>query len=247
MPELKCPYCTQPQLFESPKGEPIRDGHASIASKGKYWKALRPRFGKFRIRSFHESIYPKPKQHRYRIEGKEHFKARFDKFDVDVIGVEHRGLAPVGPLPFFHRSGPPEGPHVPNEQKNICLIYNGCRITTERVPSLIIDAHWWFSHGMIFNINNLYPHMEDSILIAQEALEFFREETRGRPKIKPKALVNEITVIEALRKTGTDAPQAVVAKELGVSDRTLRTFLRNFNLTWDEAIRRYSRIAQMRK
>jgi hypothetical protein len=72
--------------------------------------------------------------------------------------------------------------------------------------------------------------------VVKEALEFFREEERGKPKI------TELTLVKALRKLGGDATQVAVAHELDVNPRAIQKWTSRVGLkSWEDVKRRYER------
>jgi hypothetical protein len=244
-----CPYCAHPELFKTPEDIPVDRTTALVFIKKKYWRKLvtRDRDGSsrsWRVKSLPTLIYKNntagnnyKKQWRFKIKGAKEFIKRFRDFNVEVIGLEVKGIPIMSSGPGFHRVGP--GHHRVNDvmvPDETCLLYSACRITHAK-SEIVIDAHAWPTHKLFFAILD-YPlaPTKDSHLIIQEALEFFTVETRGRPKI----IENDL--IQAIGRLGRQANQMAVAKELGVTPQALRAWAKRSNLqNWKQVIERYSK------
>jgi hypothetical protein len=92
-----------------------------------------------------------------------------------------------------------------------------------------VDAHTWFSHGTILTIHHV-PKRPTSgdIKVMQEALEFFRPETRGAP-----SKINDADLFKAIKAFGPKATQAQVAERLGVGESTIRAWLKREQYSWE--------------
>jgi hypothetical protein len=238
---IECPYCAHPNLFEPPEDEPIERTSSLVSTKGKYWRKLvtRERDGSsktWRVKSLPTLIYENKtagrlykKQWRFQIIGKKEFIKRFQDFTVNVIGLEFKGIPIMSSGPGFYRVGPSY--HVVDTVtvlNETCLLFSACRINHAK-SDIIIDAHSWPSHKLLFTIYN-YPlaPTKDSRLIIDEALEFFTVETRGNPKISEEAIA------AALKKLGSRATQREVADELKVTESGLERWHIRRKMTWEK-------------
>jgi hypothetical protein len=110
-----------------------------------------------------------------------------------------------------------------------------CRIShIENDISVIL--HWWPTHGRVLEIRgSLSPEeINANIDVAKEALDFFRTETRGDPKI------TNAQVAKTIKKLGTDATLTSVAKEMSVTRQALQFWARRGGMkSWEQVKERY--------
>jgi hypothetical protein len=162
--------------------------------------------------------------------GSEHFIPRFKDFKLEIINFK----SPYSPffwasdaLLFMLSAAPPD---IARHNK---FGLNVARLTHKDSP-VVIDAHTWFSHGSLLTLHHVPKEISSTdITVMQEALEFFRPETRGAPKIKA------VDLFKAIKALGEEATQAKVAERLGVSDRTVRDWVKREGWTWDKLTRGY--------
>ena len=92
--------------------------------------------------------------------------------------------------------------------------------------------HWWPSHDLIFTVTGFDPARDFQSL--EQFLKLFKPETRGAPKI------SEVKLIEAIQRLEPHATQSAVAKDVGVTPRTLQRWASKIGLKdWDSVRRRY--------
>ncbi len=214
-----CPYCSDPKKFQRElEGKGRKDHVGGIARVGKFWKRDDAE-GMLTVTSFDHGDY-----FRIPISG-ENFIARFKDFNLDIISFEAQysawNFAPDSLL--FNLSAAPSDIARFNR---FCL--NVARVTHKK-SSVVVDSHTWFSHGAILTIHHVPSELSSTdITVMQEALEFFRPETRGAPKF------SETTLVKAIQKLGADATQAQVAKEIGTSPVTLKRWAAKRNKRWQD-------------
>lgn len=206
----ECPYCSDPKKYQNISSDkPETENGFLIARVGKFWK-----------RSVGTSNMLAVKSHFYgdhwriHISGKQHFIERFKNFDLDILTFKSKYSPWSVPGPLFLT-------FLIAAAKDTEFQFSVCRITHKKSP-LIVEAHKWFSHGTMVTVRG-FPAKENEFTSAdldviKEAMEFFRVETRGQPKITPG------DVAKAIQELGSDATQAAVAKELGVTGSALRAW-----------------------
>jgi hypothetical protein len=217
-----CPYCSDPAKFQRElKGKGRKDHEGLITRAGKFWKRGE---GMFRTESYDHGDH-------FRITiGSKNFIPRFKDFRLDIISF------PAEYSPFFWASHYflfllDAAPSDLARRNKFGL--NVTRITSRKSP-VVLDAHTWFSHGTLLTFHHVPKEMSSADVSAmREALEFFRPETRGAPKVK------DIEVFQAIKALGKDATQAKVAKRLGVGKSTLGDWLKRVGWTWSDLKRSY--------
>ncbi len=215
-----CPYCTDPERYQgSLKGEVLNDRKMEVARIGKFWK--RPvEVGAMFVATSHD--YDDHWQ--FKIPGK-NFIDRFKNFSIDVVSFESEYST------WHYASYAPLARLTANPDTRS---FNVCRITHEKSP-IIVEAHTWFNHHTMITVRGVPvgEFKSADLDVVQEAMEFFRTETRGEPKI------DNISLVKALQKFGEKAMPKDVAKELGVGSSTLREWRARQGLSWDELKERY--------
>ncbi len=239
MKEAECPYCVKPNFIENAtrgRATKIEVRLPFYTRQEKFWRSdLREYNATFatnvekRREYLHTSFYG------------EDFEPRWRDFTVEVIGVEadevifprdDDRVIPGPPTPFFFFASVAPDAVTPFRYQHFFI----ARIT-HRLSSVELIVHWWPTHGRRFKmLGSLIPEeANDDISVITEAMEFFRVETRGDPKL------TEGDVVKAIQKLGDEATQVSVAKELGVTARTVQRWAaRNGLQTWDEVKERYS-------
>lgn len=213
-----CPYCARPEMFEprtdSPEGVSRLGELTHIV--GKYWQRQDVEYPN--VRSFPSRLY-KDGEVRFIIEGRDNFTGPYQGFDVEVIGLDFpfRPMQSAGP--GFHqcityKSGTRRTDKVQEVEK--VRSFNACRIT-HRETGVIAHAHAWDTHGLLVTVKQLPKNPTGpAIKAAGTLLVFFSLEYRGAPKI------TRDFIMDAFEKLGTDATQAAMARELGVTERALQ-------------------------
>jgi hypothetical protein len=230
-----CPYCSQWQRFRGVlTGEPGRLEENAAFYVGKFWNS--------NIRYLTSATYEVFSDH-YRMQaGGRQFIKRFSDFSLTLIGFrytfEESKLLEIwrainlNSSPFFayieSQIVNPEKPYV---------FFSICRITHKK-SGVIFDGHVWPTHGLIVTGSNFIGGTLSSteVKISNEALEFFRMETRGGGQ-----KIEEIAVIVAVRQLGTKATQANVARKLKVSLVTLQRWVARKGKGWEELKSEYLR------
>lgn len=215
-----CPYCMRPEIFE-PRADLLegvsRPGLGELTHLiGKYWQ--RRDVPHPNVRSFPSRLYRGGEIH-FDISGRENFTEPYQGFDVEVIGLEFpfRPMQSAGP--GFHqvvtyKPGTRRTDKVREVEKAVS--FNACRIT-HRKTGVIADAHAWESHGLLIIVKHLPKNPTGGAIKAAGALlAFFTLDYRGAPKI------TRDFIMDAFEKLGSDATQAAVARELGVTERALQ-------------------------
>jgi len=212
-----CPYCSKPNKFqEELKGKGRVDHQTWLARVGKFWKRDDAP-SMLAVDAYDCGDY-------FNISiSSEHFTARFKDFKLNIINfeAEYSGWSHASDSLLFLLSAAPSD--IARFKK---FGLNVARVTHENSP-VVVDAHTWFSHNTILTIHHLPSELSSAdVTVMQEALEFFRPETRGAPKIR-------LPDIEAaMDKLGKQATQAQVAAEIGVAGGTLSEWLKRKGVTW---------------
>ncbi len=217
MLDAPCPYCSNPKKFQRKLDDKGREDHkASIARVGKFWK--RSNADKMlTVASFDHGDY-------FRIPiGGKHFIKRFKNFELDILGFEARYSAwafASDSLLFNLTTAPGDIARHSNFSLNVARV-------THKKCSVVIDAHTWFSHGTILTVHHVPKELSSmDINVIQEALEFFRPETRGAPKIK------RAEMWKAIDRLGEGVTQKQLAAELSVGESTVRDWLKREGMEW---------------
>jgi hypothetical protein len=218
-----CPYCSDPKTFQRElTGKGRADHKTQIARVGKFW--TRAERGMVLLTSYdHGDYFCIPV-------GSKHFAPRFKDYHLDIISF------PASGRPFFHASqhllfivdaAPSDIVRHTKHSLNVARV-------TNKNSAVIVDAHTWFSHGTILTVHHIPKELSSAdITVMQEALEFFRPETRGAPKIKA------ADVFKTIKALGAGVTQAEAAKRLGVGKSTLGDWLKREGRTWNELKRSY--------
>jgi hypothetical protein len=164
--------------------------------------------------------------------GDEYFEERWSGFTVELYGFESDDGIIYPPRAEGRVWDEPPGPFFFLQSSGVFKIRHFLlsRITHE-LSSMELIVHWWPTHGRQFKLTGpLTPgDNNEDISIIGDAMEFFRVDLRGEPK------VSEIDLVLTMRELGDSATQAEVASELKVSPRTLQRWIaRNGFQSWDE-------------
>ncbi len=159
---------------------------------------------------------------------------RWKNFTIELLGHVYAAEPPEPPifnrkwLEWFQRLQH----HGHNNQPlQVWTLYNGYRVKHTGGWEMIM--HWWPTHDLIFTVKDFKPEKDFDSLT--QFLKLFKPETRGEPKF------TEIELATAIKKLGANVTQAAVAKELKVSDRTLRDWAASGNMSWEGIRRRYKK------
>jgi hypothetical protein len=214
-----CPYCSHPKKFQQPLSGEGRADHASgIARVGKFWARDEPN-GMLLVTSYdHGEYFSIP------IKSK-HFIPRFKDFSLNIISFES-GFSPwvyaSDALLFGLSAAPSDITRFNKFSLNVARV-------THKKSAVVVDTHTWFSHGTLLTVHHVPSELSSAdITVMQEALEFFRPETRGAPKIK------RADMWAAVKKLGSNATQPRVAAELKVGESTIGAWLKRERITWAE-------------
>lgn len=222
-----CPYCSDPATFQRElKSKGRKDHESGITRADKFWRDKEQ--GMVRVWSYDHGDY-------FRMSfGDEYFIPRFKDFRLDVINFP----APYTPfhwashgLLFLIDAAPSDLARRNQFGLNVSRV-------THRKSSVVVDSHTWFNHGSLLTVHHIPKELSSfDVTVMREALEFFRPETRGAPKVK------DFEVFQAIKALGEGATQAAVAKRLGIGKRTLSDWLtRNgHGFTWKELREGYLR------
>jgi hypothetical protein len=157
---------------------------------------------------------------------------RWKDYTIELLGHVYNTVPPEPPifyrkwLAWFQRI---EQHDAEGRSLHRWTLFNGYHITHKNGWSM--DAHWWDSHDLIFTVKGFNSERDFDSLT--QFLKLFKPETRGHPKI------NNVEVVKALQKVGTDATQSAVAKELGVTARTLRRWSSRHGLEDWQRVKQY--------
>lgn len=219
-----CPYCSDPKKFQRELvGKGREDHRTGIARIGKFW-ARDDEGGMLVIPVYDHGDY-------FRLPiGSEHFIPRFKDFRLDIInfGADYSPWAFASNSLLFGLSAAPSDIARFNK-----FPFNVARVTHKK-SAVVVDAHTWFSHGTVITVHHVPKQLSSAdITVMREALEFFRPETRGAPKVK------DAELFQAIKALGAGATQTQVAKRLGVSKSTVSEWLKRQGWAWDELKRGY--------
>jgi hypothetical protein len=216
-----CPYCSDPKLYQRELTEKGRLSHTGgIAPVGKFWAKDGDRLlGMIKAPSYDHGDY-----FRMAFGGKQ-FIPRFKDFSLEIINFESKYspfFSASNALLFILSAAPSD------IARNNKFAFNIARITHKK-SLVVLDAHTWFSHGTILTVHHVPRELSsDDVAVMQEALEFFRPETRGGPKI------TKIKLMKAIQAQGEKATQLGVAEGMKISDSTLRYWLNRERKSWQE-------------
>lgn len=219
-----CPYCANPAAHQRELGKGGRKDHVTlIARTGKFW-TREGEGGMVKLTSYDHGEYFRA------VVGAEHFIPRFKDFRLEIINFQ----APYSPFHWASNALLFMVGVQPGEiARHIKFPLNVARVTNKK-SAVVVDAHTWFSHGTVLTVHHVPKELSSAdITVMQEALEFFRPETRGAPKIK------DADVFKTIKELGPDATQAEAAKQLRVGRSTLGDWLRREGWTWNKLKRGY--------
>lgn len=219
-----CPYCSDPAAHQRKlKGRGRKDHETGYARIGKFW-SRDDEGGMVVLTSYDHGDY-----FRVPVDG-ERFIQRFKDFHLDIISF------PATSSPFFWASYSPlflydAAPSDLARRNKFGL--NVSRVTHKK-SAVVVDSHTWFNHDSLLTVHHIPKKISSfDITVMQEALEFFRPETRGAPKVK------DAELFQAIKALGAGVTQTQVAKRLGVSKSTVSEWLKRQGWAWDELKRGY--------
>ena len=239
MPQDACPFCENPNfLADAGRGRATK-----IEIRLPYY-TRQEKFWRSDLREYNATVttgVEKRGEYLHTSFYGDDFEPRWRDFTVEVLGVEaDQVIFPRDddrvisgpPTPFFFFTSVASDALTTVRYQHFFI----ARIT-HSLSSVELIVHWWPTHGRRFKmLGSLIPEeANDDISVITEAMEFFRVETRGDPKL------TEGDVVKAIQKLGDEATQVSVAKALGVTARTVQRWAaRNGLQTWDEVKERYS-------
>jgi hypothetical protein len=239
MPQVECPFCSNPNFLAA-----ATKGRATKIEVLLPFHARQEKFWRSELREYNKTVttdVEKRGEYLHTSFYGDDFEPRWRDFTVDVIGIEagkpifprdDDRVIPSPPTPFFFFASVADTNVAPFRYQHFFV----ARIT-HKLSNVEMIVHWWPTHGRRFKmLSSLIPEeTNDDINVITEAMEFFRVETRGEPKL------TESDVVKAIQKLGDEATQVSVASELGVTARTVQRWAaRNGLLTWEEVKERYS-------
>jgi hypothetical protein len=218
-----CPYCKNPDLLLPAKKPRGRGELYSVAKTGRLWDVALNRHVNY-IRG--PWVYDFG-DHARAFFPAERFAPRFRAFSVEDVGVKLKVLSV--------RRGERQAPPPKDPSRHYARFWDA-RVVAH--PSgLVMSVHSWLTpededgHGKLLRLTGQLLTGEaanDVIELAQSALDIFKRETRGAPKI------SQGRIMAAIRKQGARATQTATAADLGVSERAIRGWLRREGMTWPE-------------
>jgi DNA-binding transcriptional regulator YiaG len=220
-----CPYCSDPKLYQRELTEKGRLSHTGgVAPVGKFW-AKDDESGNRLLGMVKAPSYDHGDYFRITFGGKQ-FIPRFKDFGLEIISFESKYspfYSASNALLFMLSAAPPD------IARNNKFSFNVARVTHKKSP-VVVDAHTWFSHGTVLIVHHVPQKLTSADVTAmQEALEFFKPETRGTPKLTTAA------ISEAIKQIAADSKptQAAAAKALEVSESALEKWRRRNGFeTW---------------
>ncbi len=239
MTQVECPFCSNPDFLAA-----ATKGRATKAEVRLPFHARQEKFWRSDLREYNTTVTADAEKRGEYLHTSfygDDFEPRWRDFTVDVIGIEagepifprdDDRVIPSPPTPFFFFAASAFDALTPYRYQHFFI----ARIT-HRLSSIELIVHWWPTHGRRFQmLGSLIPEeTNDDTNVITEAMELFRVETRGDPKL------TESDVVKAIQKLGDEATQVSVASELGVTARTVQRWAaRNGLLTWEEVKERYS-------
>ncbi len=239
MTQVECPFCSNPDFLAA-----ATKGRATKIEVLLPFHVRQEKFWRADLREYNTTVTADAEKRGEYLHTPfygDDFEPRWRDFTVDVIGVEANEVIfprdsdiviPSPPTPFFFFAPSAFDALTPYRYQHFFI----ARIT-HNLSNIELIVHWWPTHGRRFKmLSSLIPEeTNDDINVITEAMEFFRVETRGEPKL------TESDVVKAIQKLGDEATQVSVASELGVTARTVQRWAaRNGLLTWEEVKERYS-------
>ncbi len=230
-PITECPFCADPSLI-----------YGMSRGRVKKIKIEIPR-GRGRARFWKRSVSRDPwdaeqrGEHLRIVHRNGSFEERWRGFTVGVYGFDSDEIIyppraegrvwdePPGPF-FFVQSHAPVGDRMTRYRQFLFALI------THEFSNVELSFHWWPTHGRQFKLLSspeTAADINEDIDIIADAMEFFRVEKRGEPK------VSELDIVLTMRELGDSATQAKVAKELKINTRTLQRWVsRNGFQSWEE-------------
>jgi hypothetical protein len=250
MQNTKCPYCDtaflDSVLTPTPQDriveyQPTMRRFGSHWVKGKKFKKHKTPKG---VSNYIVGLAPDPRfvvtlsrpevmRGKYRIQTvtDEHFIPRYAGFKVEIVGIDSKREMPKPSGAFLHYTWT-EGENGKPEK----LVYYFAARITHKDSTLKIDVHSHPSHGRLVTVHGFAGHQNtpEELEIIGKAFEFYRRETRGGVKM------DEEELRRAIQARGEGATQAQIAKDLGITARSLQRHILASELKgWDAAKRYY--------
>lgn len=220
-----CPYCSDPAKYQRALTAEGQYSHTGgIAPVGKFWARDENGGGGGPLGMVNARNYDHGEYWRILI-GSKHFIPRFKDFTLEIINFasSHNPFFWTSDALLFRLTAAP--PDIARHNK---FGFPVTRITHKKSP-VTVDAHTWFNHGTILTVHHVPKELTSAdVTVMQEALELFRPETRGAPKIK------RADFWQAIDKHSAELTQARVADELNVSQSTLSGWLKRERMKWSD-------------
>lgn len=216
-----CPYCARPALLKPKRNPPRKRGDLfGLPNKGKLWAAGRDPD----VSAFDGAWLFTYRDHARVFLPSAEFAARFQAFTVELVGVEFEmpDGHPLPPPPLQLTAAQSWTDSRAGDFINYGRVF-AARVVAHKESDLALAVHWWPAHGDIIQLTGTRPPGAEAngmIDLTQTALEVFREETRGAPKL------SRARLMWALRRQGPQATQRAVAAELGAGESTISEWLR---------------------
>jgi hypothetical protein len=227
----ECPYCANQRIFEDALESSSGAAPPSKAVRiGSYLRHTQPLTLDTMRKAFDFKSETRG-DYWLHIYTEKNLVDRLAGFTVYMLGMETERQMAFPPGPFMQTIIDRRGFGAPW----FFGIYFAIRFTHKKSP-VVIDIHWWHSHGRIVTMRGIPDDGAASkdLKLVNDVLKLLRTETRGDPK------VNAADFVLALGKLGMDATQNAVAKEMGITARTLQRWAtRNGCETWGDLKARY--------
>jgi len=241
-----CPYCADPALLGPPSKKMAKTAGTSalIPTLGRFWK--RDQGGD--VRQSHEHPWTPGGILRPGYRDGERFvfevpsdalDEKFAGFTIRLVGVDTHPFNEAPPEPFatahLRANGGPGPVWNPDYPLSRFTVVSG--VTIER-KAVRVAAHWWPSHEWRVELRADLaagpPEARNADLQgALDALEFFRLEARGGPKITD----GHLRLIYSIRRP----PQQEVAQLLGVTVSGLDRWRRRRGFkSWREVVEHFA-------
>lgn len=224
---LQCAYCENPKLFQVDFSTPDYESRdIGIAAQGHFLK---------RIKNDDYPAWPVPvifrgvgSLHSKMLIGRDHFAQKWQSFNVEILGSDLTERPPMPPLPLFGLT------KTTTPDRISYILWNACRITHEEF-GLVINLHWWPSHGRVFSVENLDFDNTAARSALNTGLSFF---SRGRRRPTEyfdsnKEFFEQLKDIVMLRYDSGLSPAKILEADIALdlfpetesSARTLRRWL----------------------
>jgi hypothetical protein len=237
MTKLKCPYCSDPNIFQKAFAAPIgkKEVAALRAVRNNIWRSASDIYGLINLK---KKEVTRGDFKIITITGDDLAEA-WSSLTIEILGVKFLQEPPYPPPDQFFKRGGESSYDVASEDTtglHTWYLYNIYRIT-HRDINLVIDVHWWPDHGRVVTIQDFDPAGTSiaDIQMINDALKLFRIETRGGVKI------TEERIRQFFAKSGAATSQKDAARTLNVTENGLEKWRARRGMSnWQEVVERFS-------